>query len=148
MRAVEDEAQFLMRFASGATGTIETSRIATGRKLWLTYEVTGTAGAVFFTQERMNEVKLYRAADPAGQQGFKTVYIGPEHPPYANYFPIPGMGLGYNDQKVIEAHELIEAIAEDGPLYPDFRAGWKTCRVIDAVLRSAEERRWVRVGEV
>ncbi|MCH8196849.1 MAG: Gfo/Idh/MocA family oxidoreductase [Proteobacteria bacterium] len=150
MRAVEneDEAQFLMRFTSGATGTIETSRIATGRKLWLTYEVTGTAGAVFFTQERMNEVKLYRAADPAGQQGFKTVYIGPEHPHYANYFPIAGMGLGYNDQKVIEAHELIEAIAEDGPLYPDFRAGWKTCQVIDAVLRSAEERRWVRVEEV
>ncbi len=27
----EDEAQFLMRFASGATGTIETSRIAAGR---------------------------------------------------------------------------------------------------------------------
>ena len=150
MRAVEneDQAQFLMRFTSGATGTIETSRIATGRKLWLTYEVTGTAGAVFFTQERMNEVKLYLADDPAGQQGFRTVYVGPEHPHYANYFPIPGMGLGYNDQKVIEAHELIKAIAEDGPLYPDFRAGWKTCQVVDAVLRSAEERRWVRVKEV
>ena len=150
MRAVEneDEAQFLMRFSSGATGTIETSRIATGRKLWLTYEITGTAGAVFFTQERMNEVKLYLADDPADRQGFRTILTGPAHPHYASYFPIPGMGLGYNDQKVIEAHELIEAIAEDGPLYPDFRAGWKTCRVVDAVLRSAEERRWVRVGEV
>ena len=106
------------------------------------------AGAVFFNHERMNEIKLYRADDPAGQQGFRTILTGPAHPHYANYFPIPGMGLGYNDQKVIEAHELIEAIAGDGPLYPDFRAGWKTCQVIDAVLRSAEERRWVRVGEV
>jgi hypothetical protein len=34
------------------------------------------------------------------------------------------------------------------PLYPDFRAGWKTSQVIDAVLRSAEERRWVRTQEV
>jgi predicted dehydrogenase len=150
MRAVEndDEAQFLMRFTAGASGTIETSRIATGRKLWLTYEITGTQGAVFFTQERMNEVKLYLADDPAGRQGFRTILTGPAHPHYANYFPIPGLGLGYNDQKVIEAHELIEAIATDGPLYPDFRAGWKTCQVIDAVLRSAEERRWVRVEEM
>ncbi|MEE9250768.1 MAG: Gfo/Idh/MocA family oxidoreductase [Alphaproteobacteria bacterium] len=150
MREVEneDQAQFLMRFAGGAIGTIETSRVAVGRKVWLTYEITGTKGAIFFTQERMNEVKLYLADDPAGQRGFKTVYIGPEHPHYASFFPIAGLGLGYNDQKVIEAYELIEGIANDAPLYPDFRAGWKTSQVIDAVLRAAAERRWVRVDEV
>lgn len=149
MREVEteDQVQALLRFANGAGGTIESSRIATGRKLCLTYEVTGTRGAVYFTQERMNEVKLYRADDPAAAQGFRTILIGPEHPPYGDFHPIAGIGLGYNDQKIIEAHELIEGVAADRPLYPDFRAGYETCRVIDAMLHSADERRWVSVAD-
>jgi predicted dehydrogenase len=150
MREVEneDQVQALLRFANGAAGTIESSRIASGRKLGLTYEVTGTKGAVSFTQERMNEVKLYRADDPAAEQGFRTILIGPDHPPYGDFHPIAGIGLGYNDQKIIEAYELIEGIAADRPLYPDFRAGLETCRVIDAVLRSADQRRWIAVADI
>ena len=149
MRAVEneDQAQMLLRFADGAAGTIDSSRIATGRKLFLCCEITGTRGALYFLQERMNELKLYRTDDPAGRRGFKTIYIGPEHPHYEAFFPIAGLGLGYNDQKIIEVYELVAGIAADRPLYPDFRAGWKVSQVIDAVLRSAEERRWVRVDE-
>ncbi len=148
MRAVEneDQAQFLLRFAGGAAGTIESSRIARGRKLHLCWEVTGTRGALYFDQERMNEIKLYRADDPAGRHGFKTIYIGPEHPHYGAFFPIAGLGLGYNDQKTIEVFDLLAALADDRPLDPDFRAGWQVSRVIDAVLQSAQERRWVRIG--
>ncbi len=149
MRAVEneDQVQFLVRFACGAAGAIEASRIASGRKLFLCWEITGTRGALYFDQERMNELKLYRADDPAGRQGFRTIHVGPEHPHYGAFFPIAGLGLGYNDQKLIEAYELLAGIAEGRPLYPDFRAAWKVSRVIDAVLRSAEERRWVNVEE-
>jgi predicted dehydrogenase len=149
MRRVEneDQVQVLARFADGAGGTIESSRIATGRKLWLTYEVTGTKGAIYFTQERMNEVQLYRADDPSAERGFRTIYIGPDHPHYAHFYPVAGIGLGYSDQKVIEAYELIDGIANDRPLAPDFRAGWKTSQVIEAVERSVEARGWVAVKQ-
>ena len=144
----EDQVQALLKFAKGAGGTIESSRVASGRKISLTYEITGTRGAVAFTQERMNEVRLYRADDPAAEQGFRTILIGPEHPHYRAFHPIAGINLGYNDQKIIEAFELIEAVAGDGPLAPDFRAGYETCRVIDAVLLSVAERRWVSLAEI
>jgi predicted dehydrogenase len=149
-RAVEndDVAQFLLRFDNGAIGTIGTSRIGTGRKMGLTYEIQGIKGALFFTQERMNELCLYRHGDPAAERGYKTVYIGPEHPGYAAFHPIPGVGLGYNDQKIIEARELICAIAEGRPAEPDFDFGHKITQTVDAVLKSIEERRWVRVDEV
>jgi predicted dehydrogenase len=155
-RAVEndDVTQFLLRFAAGppgsngAIGTIGSSRIGTGRKLGLGYEIQGTRGALVFTQERMNELKLYRHTDPSAERGYKTVYIGPDHPNFAAFHPLPGVGLGYNDQKIIEARELIVAVAEGGPLEPDFGFGHKISQVIDAVLRSAEERRWVRIEEV
>jgi predicted dehydrogenase len=150
----DDVAQFLLRFAdgpngaSGAIGTIGTSRIGTGRKMGLTYEIQGTRGALLFTQERMNELKLYRHGDPPAERGYKTVYIGPEHPGYAAFHPLPGVGLGYNDQKIIEARDLIVAVAEGRPLEPDFAFGHKISQVIDAVLTSVEERRWVRVDEI
>lgn len=148
MRRVEneDQVQFLVRFANGAGGTIEASRIASGRKIWLTYEVTGTKGAIYFTQERMNEVQLYRSDDPSTERGFRTIYIGPDHPHYANFYPVAGIGLGYSDQKVIEAFELIDGIAQDRPPAPDFRAGWKTSQLIEAVLDSVARNRWVSVA--
>jgi predicted dehydrogenase len=144
----DDVAQFLIRFENGAIGTIGTSRIGTGRKLGLTYEIQGAKAALFFTQERMNELNLYRHGDPPAERGYKTVYIGPEHPGYAAFHPIPGIGLGYNDQKIIEARELICAVAERRPAEPDFAFGHKITQAIDAVQKSIADRRWVRIDEV
>jgi predicted dehydrogenase len=58
-------------------------------------------------------------------------------------FLISGIGLSYNDQKIIKARELICAIAEGRPAEPDFAFGDAVTRVIDAVEKSAKERRWV-----
>jgi predicted dehydrogenase len=144
----DDVAQFLIRFENGAIGTIGTSRIGTGRKMGLAYEIQGNNGALYFTQERMNELKLYRHGDPAAERGYKTIYLAPEHPNYGAFHPIAGNALGYNDQKIIEARELICAIAEGRPAEPDFAFGDKITQAIDAVQKSIEERRWVRIDEV
>jgi predicted dehydrogenase len=149
-RAVEndDVTQFLLRFANGAIGTIGSSRMGTGRKMGLGYEIQGTLGALLFDQERMNELQLYRHTDAAGERGYKRLYLAPEFPGYAAFHPIPGNALGYNDQKILEARELICALAEDRPAEPDFRFGHEITRVIDAVQKSATERRWVRIDEI
>lgn len=148
-RAVENEdiMEFLVRFDNGAIGTIGTSRIGMGRKLGLTYEIQGTRGSLFYTQERMNEIKLYRHTDPDREKGYKTVYIGPEHPGYKAFFGLAGIGLGYNDQKIIEAHDLITGIALNQPVQPDVRFAYHVNKVIDAADLSCQEHRWVRVSE-
>ena len=143
----EDIMEFLIRFDNGAIGTIGTSRIGMGRKLGLGYEIQGTKGSLFYTQERMNEIKLYRHTDPDREKGYKTVYIGPEHPGYKAFFGLAGIGLGYNDQKIIEAHDLITAIALNQPVQPDVRFAYKVNKVIDAVDVSCQEHRWVQVSE-
>jgi len=149
MRAVENEdiMEFLVHFENGAIGTIGTSRIGMGRKLGLTYEIHGTQGSLFYTQERMNEIQLYRHTDPDREKGYKTIYIGPEHPGYRAFFGLAGIGLGYNDQKIIEAHHLITAVAEGQPVQPDVRFAYQVNKVIDAVDLSCQEHRWVRVRE-
>lgn len=143
----EDIMEFLVRFGNGAIGTIGTSRIGMGRKLGLTYEIQGTKGSLFYTQERMNEIQFYRHTDPDREKGYKTVYIGPEHPGYKAFFGLAGIGLGYNDQKIIEAHDLITAVALDQPAQPDVRFAYGVNKVIDAVEMSCQEHRWVPVSE-
>jgi len=143
----EDIMEFLIRFENGAIGTIGTSRIGMGRKLGLAYEIQGTKGSLFFTQERMNEIQLYRHTDPDREKGYKKVYIGPEHPGYGAFFGLAGIGLGYNDQKIIEAHDLITAVALGQPVQPDVRFAYGVNKVIDAVDVSCREHRWVGVSE-
>jgi predicted dehydrogenase len=143
----EDIAELLVRFDNGAIGTIGTSRIGMGRKLSLGYEIQGTRGSLFYNQERMNEIQLYRDSDPEREKGYKTIYIGPEHPGYKAFFGLAGIGLGYNDQKIIEAHDLITAVALGEPVQPDVRFAYKVNKVIDAADRSCQEHRWVNVSE-
>ena len=133
----------LLRFASGATGTLECSRIAWGRKNSLTYEITGTRGALLFDQEQPNELQLYSVSDPKARQGFRRILLGPEHPDYAAFCCAPGHGLGFNDQKIIEVRDLVEGITAGTAIWPDFAAASEVDRVNQAALISARDGCWV-----
>ena len=80
-RAVEneDEAYLLGRFAGGATCVVGASRVATGRKVGLSYEIQCTRGSVTFAHERINEFGLYRHGEPAGR-GYSRILAGRSWP--------------------------------------------------------------------
>ena len=141
----EDIATALVRFASGCDGSLAMSRSAWGRKNRLAWEIHGEAGMLVFDQERMNELRLYQAGGPAAEAGFKTVLTGAAHPPYGEFVPAPGHGLGFNDQKVIEVRHLLAGIAADAPIHPDFAAALEIERVIYAIDESGRCGRRVRL---
>ena len=141
----EDIATALVRFASGCDGSLAMSRSAWGRKNRLAWEIHGEAGMLVFDQERMNELRLYQASGPAAEAGFKTVLTGAAHPPYGEFVPAPGHGLGFNDQKVIEVRHLLAGIAADAPIHPDFAAALEIERVIYAIDESGRHGRRVRL---
>src|SRR4051794_11107886 len=58
---VDDAALFLARMSGGAVATYEASRFATGRKNALRVEINGSAGALAFDLERLNELEFYDA---------------------------------------------------------------------------------------
>ncbi|HEX2527701.1 MAG TPA: Gfo/Idh/MocA family oxidoreductase [Geminicoccus sp.] len=144
----DDEARFLLEFVSGMGGMIEASRIATGRKMQLGYEVYGTRGSLCFDQQRMSELQLYEAKGPTGRRGFKTIPIAAEHPDYGAFGAGPGHGIGFNDQKIIECRRFLEAIATGRPASPDFRAAWQVSEVLEAVARSSESGSWEAVSPI
>lgn len=143
---VDDVTTAALRFAGGAVGTVEANWMATGRKMGLEFEISGSAGAIRFTQERMNELKLYRTRDPAGHQGFRTIEAGPAHPPYGAFCPAAGHGLGFNDLKTIEVADFLRAIGGESVGHADFREGWAVARTVEAVYRAAREGGWVTVA--
>jgi predicted dehydrogenase len=147
LRRVENEdiARAFIELESGVPATLEISRIATGRKCGLTFEVYGTRGSIAFDQERMNELKLYETGQAAARAGYKTILAGPAHGDYARFCPAPGHGLGINDLKVIELHNFIRAVERGEGFYPDFDEGLAVQRVMAAIETSSTERAWVDV---
>lgn len=141
----EDVASALLRFASGTSGVLTTSRAAHGTKNAIRIELHGTRGTLRFDQERMNELQLFLAEGEPATRGFRTILTGPLHAPYDRFCPAPGHGLGFNDLKVIEVAEFLEAIAGRRPAAFDFAAGLAIERVVHGIARSAEEGGWVTV---
>lgn len=143
----EDQIQCLVRFASGAGGTIEASRIAAGKVFGVYWEVSGTEGTIIMDGERFNELKISRFTDPKPDRGFKTIYAGSQVPQFSAFFgfDFAGGGLGYFDVKVIEVHDLIAGIASAGGCFPDFAFGLANERIIAAMELSLQTKAWERV---
>lgn len=142
---VDDIGRAFLRFANGASGSVEASWVAMGRKMQHDFEVHGTRGALLFTQERLNELHLYRADDPAGRRGFRRIEAGPEHPPYGRFTPAPGHQIGFNDLKAIEMAGFLDALAGRGPEPFPFRKGLRVQTLVETIQRSAREGRWLEV---
>ena len=141
--SVADQMRALVRFGNGAKGVLEASWVATGRKMNLACEVTGSRGALTIDLERMNELRLHTTNQPTGREGFKTILAGPEHADYAAFTPAPGHQLGFNDLKTIEIARLLKALAAGETPWPDFREAWQIQRVSDAISQSSEKQSWV-----
>lgn len=140
---VDDVARVLLRFANGATGSIEANWIATGRKMQHDFEVHGTKGALAFSQERFNELHYYSVNDKAGRRGFRRIEASPDHPPYGDFCVAPGHQLGFNDLKAIEVAGFVHAIAGAAEPFP-FRAGLRIQTLVETIQRSSSERRWLK----
>jgi predicted dehydrogenase len=142
----DDIAHAIVRFASGARGTMGSSRIAHGRKNGLRVEVHGSKGMLWIDNERMNELNFYVAEGPVAGRGFRRILSGPVHGDYGKLCPAPGHGLGFNELKVIELAEIVKAIRHAPSNAVDFSEGLAIERVIHAFARSAQQKAWVDVA--
>jgi predicted dehydrogenase len=146
---VDDEVTTLLRFANGAVGSIEATRNAWGRNNYLTFEVHGSAGSIVFDYERRDQLEVCFAGDggdPADRRGFRTVFTGPNHPYGNGLWPIPALGIGYGETKIIECHDFCRAIVDRTPVRPDFHDGYQIALMCDAITESSASQRWQDVA--
>jgi len=145
---VDDEVLSLLEFENGAIGSLEATRNAHGRNNFLTFEIHGSLGSIYFNYERRDELQVAFAKDQGDRKGFRTVYTGPAHPYGDGLWPIPALGIGYGETKIIEAYDFIKAIVEGGEVSPNFKDGYQINLIADAMADSAAKREWVNVPRV
>jgi predicted dehydrogenase len=141
----EDYVGALLRFASGARGVLEASRIAVGEQNNYGFEVHGTRGAVFWDFRRMNELGV-STGDAYQDQAVSAIYVGPAHGDFAAFQPGAAIAMGYDDLKVIEAHNFLRSIADGTPHGTTLRDAVRSGAALDAMARSAETGAWVEVA--
>jgi len=144
----DDSTYFLARFREGALGSFLCSRFATGRKNFLRLEIFGSEGALGFNLERLNELEYYSRADPASEQGFRTIYVTESTHPYVNAWWPPGHILGWEHTFIHEVRDFLVAIDSRAAVHPDFYDGVRCQQVLDAVVKSALDGKWVKVPEM
>jgi predicted dehydrogenase len=143
---VDDASAAVVRFANGALGTIEGTRMAAGRKNYNRFEINGSKGSVAFDLERMNELEVYFTSDPGASQGFRRILVTePAHHPYIKSWWPPGHILGYEHTFTHTIYDLLEGIRKGRSPQPNFEDGVRNQKVLAAWEKAAATRRWERV---
>ena len=140
----EDYVNALLRFASGARGVLEVSRVSVGSQNDYGFEIHGTRGAVFWDFRRMNE--LGTSLGSAYQdQSVTTRYVVPGDGEYAAFQPGSASSMSFDDLKVIECARFLRSIAEGRPYGATLADAVRSAVTLDALVASAAGGGWVRL---
>src|SRR2546421_9256006 len=144
---LDDWAAILAEFQSGATGMLESSKLASGRnESWrsLDYvEVNGSEHSFVFITGEWNKLQTGKAGGP----GFETITIPEE------FWKMPGSPRDARSGDPLvtfrydQAWEFVDAIRNQRPCRPSFHDGARAQAVMDAAGSSAAGRARVGLAE-
>lgn len=143
---LDDAVALLADFQCGATGVLESSKLASGRnESWrsLDYvEVNGSESSFVFITGDWDKLQTGRA----GGSGLETIPVPKE------FWKLPGSprDTAVGDPLVTFRHdqiwEFVDAIRNQRDCVPDFYDGARAQAVMDAAVLSAKTRQWVDVA--
>jgi predicted dehydrogenase len=146
----------LVEFANGATGTLESSGVATGRKNQHTWEINGCKASLRWDLEDPNHLWVYAdEAMPPGTaaglrqvRGFASVSAtDASHPLQTIYLPT-GHNAGWEYGHVHALHHFVDCVVNGTSVAPygaTFEDGYRTAVICDAILESGQTRKQVDV---
>ncbi len=142
---LDDWVAILASFQSGATGVLESSKLASGRnESWRSLdsvEINGSEASFVFRTGEWDKLQGGKVGGP----GLETIPVPEEfwkHPgsPRDPRQGDPLVGFRYD-----QAWEFVDAIRNQRPCVPDFYDALKTQVVMETALISAERRAWVEI---
>jgi predicted dehydrogenase len=152
---IDDACMFLAEFANGSMGTFESTRYARGRKNFNAFELNGADGSIYFNLEEPEYLQFFEYRQlQSGKKveshltGWRKIHVTNSEHPYMGRYWVPGTCIGYEHTFLNQLADFVAGIESGTPAQPDFRGGWQTQRVCDAVLESARSGRWIEVAGV
>jgi len=144
----EDAGAVLFHLGNGACGVFNVSQVSAGHKNCFDIEIDGSRMSMVWKQEEPNQLWLgYR--DKANEIVVKDPsLLTEESRPFAHY--PGGHPEGYPDAFKnlflnFYAAQREGKSANDAQNFPTFEDGFQENRIIEAVLKSHQEKRWVKV---
>jgi len=142
---LDDWVAILAEFQNGATGVLESSKLASGRnESWRSLdsvEVNGSEGSCAFITGQWNQLQIGKVGGP----GLETIEIPREFWTWPGSPRDPGQGDPLVTFRFDQAWEFVDAIRNGRACVPSFHDGARALAVMDAAVKSAETSQWVAV---
>jgi predicted dehydrogenase len=142
---VDDWAAILGDFQSGATGMLESTKLATGRgeghRGLDLVEVNGSDASAVYSTQRPLELQFGKSGAPE----LTKIEVPREFWVYPGSPRNPDEGDPLATFRYDQSVEFIRAIVEQRDCEPSFKAGVECQAVMDAAVVSAQEQRWVEI---
>ena len=127
---------------------MKSSRFASGRKNFNYFEIYGSKGSLLFNLERMNELQYLNLADPADEQGFRTILVTNSTHPYIGGWWPPGHIIGYEHEFTHAVVDFLNALEKGTKITPNLYDGMKDMQILEAAILSSNTGRKVSVAEI
>ncbi len=144
---IDDACAFLARFQNGSLATFESTRYARGHKALYTFEINGEHASIAWDLHDLHRLQYFDHRDPGTVRGWRSIHVTDGDHPYMGKWWVPGLAIGYESSFVHQVADFLDGVAKGKPAQPDFRNAYRTQLVLDAVLESAREGKWVNVKE-
>jgi predicted dehydrogenase len=145
---IDDACAFLCRFNNGSLGLFESTRYARGHKALYTFEINGEKASIKWDLHDLHRLEYFDHRDEGKLRGWRSIHVtdhGGEHP-YMDKWWVPGLQIGYEHSFIHQVKDFLEGLGSGKPVSPTFRDALETQKICDAVLASAQNGAWTKVG--
>jgi len=144
---IDDAAIFMGRFHNGSLASFESTRYARGHKALYTFEINGEHASIFWDLHDLHRLQYFDHRDQGIVRGWRSIHVTDGDHPYMGNWWVPGLQIGYEHSFVHQVADFLKGLETGKPAMPDFRDAYRTQLVLDAILDSAKNGRWVQVGQ-
>ena len=144
---IDDACAFMCRFANGSLGLFESTRYARGHKALYTFEINGEHASIKWDLHDLHRLEYFDHRDPGIVRGWRSIHVTDGDHPYMGKWWVPGLQIGYEHSFVHQVADFLDGLAKGQPAMPDFKDALRTQLVCDAILQSARDSKWVKVGQ-
>ncbi len=141
----DDQVVMLVKLRTGAIGSIEASKIATGAEDELRFEIHGDKGAIRFNLREMDYLETFDLRDVnaplGGERGWRKITTLPRHEKLAG-FPDPRIGTGWMRGHMHCLYTFLQAMADGHSHEPSLQRGLQVQRMLAIVEASCRGKSW------
>jgi len=140
---IDDAVGMISRFQNGSLGMFESTRYSRGHKAGYSLEIAGENGALSWDLADLNHLMWFDHDVEGPLRGWSKIDVTDGEHPYVGNWWVPGLGLGYEHSFIHTVADFVKGIETGESVGPTFRDALSTTEVCDAILKSAEESKWI-----